>query len=252
MNDKNEFRHGCLCFKNTIEYLNEDVISPTNKTLLKSAVAEFNNFDLIENERSRHVYSISFCRGVDKLSQWRGYGSSQGVSIEFNEKELINGLEKDGMNLKHGDVIYTAEDSTVEVNEKITDFFNKMTKAVQQNNKVGDFTFAESFLTFFGLSLLVESNVPFFKNAGFSEENEFRLVLTKNSKAPKVKFRVGTYGVIPYLNLKMKDDKKLPIKKVVIGPAKDKDLIHLGVRMLLDANDYKDVPIEFSSVPYRN
>lgn len=252
MNDKNEFRHGCLCFQNTINYLNEDIISPTSKILLKGAVDEFNNFDLMENERSRHVYSISFCRGVDKLSQWRGYGSSQGVSIEFDEEELINGLEKDGMNLKHGDVIYTAEDSTVEVNEKITDFFNKMTKAVQQNNKVGDFKFAETFLTFFGLSLLVESNVPFFKNAGFSEENEFRLVLTKNSKAPKVKFRVGTYGVIPYLNLKMKDDKKLPIKKVVIGPAKDKELIHLGVRMLLDANDYKDVPIEFSSVPYRN
>lgn len=252
MNDKNEFRHGCLCFQNTIDYLNEDIISPSNKILLKGAVDEFNNFDLIENERSRHVYSISFCRGVDKLSQWRGYGSSQGVSIEFDEEELINGLEKDGMNLKHGDVIYTAEDSTVEVNEKITDFFNKMTKAVQQNNKVGNFKFAETFLTFFGISLLVESNVPFFKNAGFSEENEFRIVLTKNSKAPKVKFRVGTYGVIPYLNLKMKDDKKLPIKKVVIGPAKDKDLIQLGVRMLLDANHYKDVPIEFSSVPYRN
>jgi hypothetical protein len=161
-------------------------------------------------------------------------------------------LEKDGMLLKHGDVIYTAENSTVEVNKKINDFFERMTGVFQQNNKVSNTSFAEPFLTFIGLNLLVESNVPFFKNKGFSEEDEFRIVLTKNLVSPKTKFRVGTYGLIPYLNLKMKDNNKLPIKRVVIGPAKDRTLINLGVRMLLDASNYRDVPIEFSLVPYRS
>lgn len=252
MNDKNEFRHGCLCFENTIDYLSEDVLSSKVKELLKSVMHGFNADKLLESEKSRHVYSISFCRGADKLSQWRGYGSSQGISIEFDEERLIDGLEKDGMLLKHGDVIYTAENSTVEVNKKINDFFERMTGVFQQNNKVSNTSFAEPFLTFIGLNLLVESNVPFFKNKGFSEEDEFRIVLTKNLVSPKTKFRVGTYGLIPYLNLKMKDNNKLPIKRVVIGPPKDRTLINLGVRMLLDASNYRDVPIEFSLVPYRS
>lgn len=251
MNDKNEFIHGCLCFKNAIDYLNEDVVPSGLKRMLKTAISKYDDLGLVAHEKSRHVYSISFCRGVDKLSQWRGYGNSQGVSIEFDELELINGLERDNLSFKYGDVIYTEENSTVEINERITGFFSNISEQYLEVNKDEGAGYANSFMSFITANILIESNIPFLKNSGFAEENEFRLVFSRGIFMPKVNFRVGGYGLIPYLNIKMKGGDRLPIKKVVIGPAKDNELIHLGVRMLLDENGYNDVLIEFSSVPYR-
>ncbi|WP_338390799.1 DUF2971 domain-containing protein, partial [Citrobacter braakii] len=43
--------------------------------------------------RAAHVYNLSFCLEPDLLSQWRGYGSSQGVCLEFDDEELLASLE---------------------------------------------------------------------------------------------------------------------------------------------------------------
>lgn len=251
MNDKNEFRHGCLCFKNTIDYLGEDVIPEIRKRMLKNAISMYDNVNLMSSEKSKHIYSISFCRKSDQLSQWRGYGSSQGISIEFSESELVDGIKDDSLGYKYGDVIYTEEDSTVEVNERIVDFFENISPHFKIKAKEDDPKVVDAFMNFIAATHLIDANIPFFKNAGFREEDEFRIVFTRKLMMPKVNFRVGAYGLTPYLNVKMQDDGKLPIKRVIIGPAKDKELISMGVRMLLDANKYSNVSIEFSNVPYR-
>ncbi|MCX8287921.1 DUF2971 domain-containing protein [Enterobacter pseudoroggenkampii] len=251
MNDKNEYTHGILCFRNALKYLEGSELSNALEISLKSAISKYDDYELMKHEAARHVYSISFCRGIDKLSQWRGYGNSQGISLEFDEFALIDGVEKDSAFFRHGDVIYTDEKNTVEVNKKIIDFFSEFSDYFLKDKKNEGSRYSNSFTRFITANLLMESSIPFLKNYGFSEENEFRFVFSRGIGMPKVNFRVGAYGLIPYLNIRMKDDKKLPIAKVVIGPAKDKEMIYLGVRMILDANGYNDVQIEFSTVPYR-
>ena len=43
--------------------------------------------------RAAHFYNLSFRLEPDLLSQWRGYGSSQGVCLEFNDEELNASLD---------------------------------------------------------------------------------------------------------------------------------------------------------------
>ena len=107
-------------------------------------------------------------------------------------------------------------------------------------------------MTFIRVNSLIESNIPFFKNLGFSEEKEFRFVFSPLIKLPKVNFRVGAYGLIPYIEMKMLREEKLPVKRIIIGPSKDRDLLKTGVYIFLENNNYSNIPIEFSSVPYRS
>lgn len=245
MNDKNEYIHGLNCFRNTIEHLGDKVLDARLKYLFQQALV--NHVDIHQhpdNFKSKHVYSISFCRECDQLSQWRGYGNSQGVCLEFDEQSLINGIDSEGLSFLHNDVIYTSETSTVDVNEKIQDLF--------KNIKSSSTDIDDSFMTFIRVNSLIESNIPFFKNLGFSEEKEFRFVFSPLIKLPKVNFRVGAYGLIPYIEMKMLREEKLPVKRIIIGPSKDRDLLKTGVYIFLENNNYSNIPIEFSSVPYRS
>lgn len=245
LNDKNEYIHGFECFRNTIEFLDDEINGVPVKHLLKQSMEYHVDIHKDpDNFKSKHVYSISFCREFDQLSQWRGYGNSQGVCLEFDEEELVKGIDSDGLSFLYNDVIYTSETSTVEVNDKIKNLFENIAQSTP-----GAF---DSFMSFIRLSSLVSSNIPFFKNAGFSEEKEFRFVFSPLLKFPHIKFRVGAYGLIPYLEMKMRGGEKLPIKRIIIGPSKDRDLLRTGIYMFLENNNHLGVPIDFSSVPYRS
>ncbi|MCV3771439.1 DUF2971 domain-containing protein [Enterobacter sp. RD4-1-1] len=243
LNDENESVHGCLCFKNTIEHLNEDIVSEREKIVLRGAIDLYMGEDVYFSKYMKNVYSISFCRSNDKLSQWRGYGNMQGVCLEFDENLLINNLDYEGLKLLHKDVIYTDENSTVEMNDKITGFFRGL--------EVSELEFFDSFVAFIGACELVEENIPFFKNIGFSEEEEFRFIFTPKNNMKKVSFRVNSYGLIPYLEMKMIEGARLPLKRIIIGPSKDKQLLRSGIEMFLTSKGYDDVEIQDSTVPYR-
>lgn len=243
LNDKNESVHGCLCFKNTIEQLSEEIVPEMKKIALRGAIELYMGEAPDFSRFLKDVYSISFCRTKDKLSQWRGYGNSQGVCLEFDESKLINDLDCNGVRFLHKDVIYTDEKSTVEMNEKIISFFTGL--------EVSNEEFFDSFVAFIGACNLVEENIPFFKNIGFLEEEEFRFIFTPTDNLPNLKFRVNSYGLIPYIDMKMKDGAKLPLKSVIIGPSKEKRLIKAGIEMFLKSKGYDDVQIIDSTVPYR-
>ena len=153
-------------------------------------------------------------------------------------------MDSDGLTFLYNDVIYTSESSTVEVKGKIKNLFDNIAGSAP-----GLF---DSFMTYIRVSSLVESNIPFFKNSGFSEEKEFRFVFSPLIKFPDVKFRVGTYGLIPYFEMRMRENKRLPIKRIIIGPSKERELLKAGIYMFLESNNYTGVTIDFSSVPYRN
>ncbi|MEI2630959.1 DUF2971 domain-containing protein [Erwinia aphidicola] len=75
--------------------------------------------------RAAHVYNLSFCLEPDLLSQWRGYGSSQGVCLEFDDEELLASLELTQYQVFKNRVLYTKEDSTVEARNEILAFFRQ-------------------------------------------------------------------------------------------------------------------------------
>lgn len=240
LNDEDEMHHGISAFENTLIHLNDD-LSDKSIGILRKA---------IEGHRlhqARHNYNISFCQNPDLLSQWRGYGSSQGVCLEFDSDELIESLNFGTSRFFSGDVFYTKPDSTLEAKEEILKFLNDADFLEQKNNS--------AIHEFVGTSELVNSLTPFFKHESFMEECEYRIVIQPEMKLDQVCFRVNGHGLIPYIKIKAKTltphTGLLPLRSVRIGPCKNRDFLLEGIGFLLNCNGYKEVRYSFTGTPFR-
>ncbi len=240
LNDERELRHGIDCLNHSLGYLNEDL----DEDVIGLIRSEINKFDMFN---ANHQYNISFCQEPDLLSQWRGYGASQGVCLEFDSDDLIDSLCFADAQQISGSVIYTKPDSTPEAKNEIINLFNQegFLKQLKSNpmDEIGK------------LTDLVYKITPFFKHSGFSEEKEFRIVIQPSSRFERLKFRVNAHGLIPYLEIKAKEKNKwqgrLPLKSVRIGPCKDRFLMAQGIEFLLYSKGYKNVSYSFIETPFR-
>jgi len=191
--------------------------------------------------RAAHAYNLSFCLEPDLLSQWRGYGSSQGVCLEFDDDELADSLELMHYQVFKNRVIYIKENSTVEARNEILAFFNapEVQAAISQD-AIYELGYAAK---------LAHSLPPFFKNDGFKEEQEFRMVILPDRPFEGVNFRVNDNGLVPYLIVKSKD--KLPLKSIRIGPRSNRSMMMEGIAFLLQSKGYNSTRISFTETPFR-
>ncbi|HFM4801084.1 TPA: hypothetical protein ACG7OB_002564, partial [Escherichia coli] len=109
----------------------------------------------------------------------------------------------------------------------------------------------DHFVTMVSTYQFISKYIPFFKHPSFIEENEFRLVFTPWMQMPDVHFRINNNGIIPYIIIDNKDNRKLPIKSITIGPTNDYDFIEAGIKMFLDSRGFSSVEIKSSSIPFR-
>ncbi|MFP2504494.1 DUF2971 domain-containing protein [Buttiauxella gaviniae] len=244
LNDKEESNHGCKCFRNTVKQISSDIIPDNKKPTILKAIDNYERAkNASHNSPEKHVYSISFCKEPDKLSQWRGYGNKQGVCIEFDKEKLIDFVQNTYYTCIANDVVYTSEDNTVEMSKELRELFISSDINVMEEN--------DHFVMMASTYNRLARIIPFFKNDGFSEEDEYRFVFTPWMYLPEVHFRVNENGLIPYIILSNADKKLLPIKSITIGPTKDYGFVESGVRMLLVEKGYNKVKINSSTIPYR-
>lgn len=241
LNDAEELHHGIRSFKNALGYLSDD-LNEKSINILKNEIIRF------DMHRANHQYNISFCEEPDLLSQWRGYGATQGVCLEFDSDELIDSLNYGNAQLLFGSVIYTKPDSTLEVKKEIVNFLRdeNLIKKIE----------VEPMYEIISAIDIVHKLPPFLKNDSFSEEREFRIVVQPNQPYEDVKFRVNAYGVIPYLELKANENNRwngrLPLKSIKIGPAKEKAFLLDGIQFLLQSKGYRNVVYSFTETPFRS
>lgn len=201
----------------------------------------------IDAQRNQPIYICCFCEEDNLLSQWRGYADNGGgVSIEFDPQ---------------GFRAYSGEDSPF----GLTRLWRVVYKESSQRNvirKALDYPywpppqdagrraqFVADALAFF---------LPTFKNADFIDEKERRLIFTPDPTQPvKPRFRVRAGMLVPYMSLrdmvglKPEDKRPLPIRRVLVGPGRHRQLNRESLRMALDAHGYGAVPVDVSSTPYR-
>jgi hypothetical protein len=90
------------------------------------------------------------------------------------------------------------------------------------------------------------------KHEKFREEAELRMyTIVEKSKGMSLKFRLGKTMLIPYQKIKIAENgKKMPIKRIIIGPTNHPKISKIAVEDLLMANSI-DCEVTLSEIPYR-
>lgn len=91
------------------------------------------------------------------------------------------------------------------------------------------------------------------KHHKFKEENEYRQIFRPSSTGLKMKplFRAGEFGLTPYVEIQFSEDKKLPLKNIMVGPCLDFDIERNTLKILLEQYGYEKVEILDSEIPLR-
>lgn len=153
-----------------------------------------------------NTFAVSFSEERDLLSQWRGYATGAGgpFSIGFPSSLLQERLSPDeGTAWTLRRCIYNAAEQEQLIEDQIRAIL------IHQDEAVGPScasTIVNS--TWRAIRTRVMSVAPLCKDAGFSEEREWRLVLgpVNPTKLPRVHFVTRQHTLAPYIEFPLADD----------------------------------------------
>lgn len=241
-NDDEEITYGYRIVKEVIDEESKKRGRQDRKNFLMKLA------ELVREPTPEGVYTCSFCRDDNLLSQWRGYGANgTGVSIAFDGVLLIDMLVSDESEkglMRIWKVFYKKE-TQKKIIRKAIDFFFNMTVSEEDKPRL-----AADAIQFF---------IPTFKHSGFEEEQEYRLIFTPFPDCnSELDFRVARGMLIPYYTFRsligMEDPNsqyQLPLTGVRVGPSMNKSLNIQSVRMLLEKAGYSSIEIKSADIPYR-
>ena len=237
LNDDEEITHGYRIVR--------EVIEEERKTATSDRIEFLDGlYPLVREPSAEGVYICSFCLVDNQLSQWRGYGANgTGVSLEFAGSgfSYVTGSDSppDGL-MRLWEVFYSEPTQKGIVKQAIDFAFNMADRSLDERTHQAAYA-----IQFF---------IPTFKNDGFQEEQECRLIFTPSptfSLHPK--FRVTRSMLIPYLTLKQLSNSTapLPLTGVRVGPSANQDLNLESTRMVLAQKGRADIPINISNISFR-
>jgi hypothetical protein len=210
-------------------------------------------------------FVASFCGHEDyekengQLSQWRAYGKESGYAIAFDVEQLTESLKLEWATFAYdggliADVVYTNDDES-----KFTKEFDNLIAAVHEDvpkllkNEEGPYN---------ALNKAFMISIPRYKHRGFAEEKEIRIVQSPTHQTlldamaaagdpdrrqkKEIKFRSS---MAPYIELFQGVEKKLPIKKIVVGPHAEKLRRAERLKTFLDLNSL-DIEVQCSEIPF--
>lgn len=202
--------------------------------------------DLVKEPTPEGVYICCFCLDDNLLSQWRGYGANgTGVSLRFNPVEFsaVTGQDSPHGGLMRLWKVFYDADRQKNIVKKALDFafFSDLARPVEDRAQQ-----AADAIQFF---------IPAFKNGGFREERECRLIFTPPPNCPvQPDFRVARGMLVPYYSLQKLSGSQLsqlPITGILLGPSANKLLNRDSAKMLLRQAGYANVEPETSEIPFR-
>jgi hypothetical protein len=249
MNDATEFEHGLGLIRDGLAPLMADH-RPSVKTFAEAASGLLDGY-----RRNLNVYAACFCESGDLLSQWRGYSRGVGgFAIGFESRHFLPRLTPTFKLIK---VLYDEQRQRELVGELIGGIVSTLAEVKTAGAVGGDLAAEGAFglvdWTFHDLALR-------FKNPGFSEEQEWRLVLVHSSWPPdlaRLVFRQRAAELFPSMPLGLAGreseefEGRLPIREVVYGPSPHRDLVSETVLSLLSKHGYRGITVRGSAIPLR-
>lgn len=241
MNDSSELSDG-------IRYLREALDAPPSSSMedtsyLEQAV-EFLQYELSSFERNigfeDPLFALSLSSSDDVLSQWRAYGD---YSIRFEDQWL----EDEGLTVSR--CIYKPAEKTESARRAVNTAIEIVALDLkEQSGGLG--------IAMMDAVLGLIDHAATFKNEGFQEEGEGRIIV--KSESHRVQYRPRGSLLIPYVEVDIPLD---AISGVTIGPIKDAQLSVGSMRMFAQSieaahasnggsTEY-DLEIRSSVIPYR-
>lgn len=214
----------------------------------------YNDIDSIINSRYKrllkrddNLFIFSLSNNVDTLPMWSMYAKNgKGVCLCFDKNELTDYFKQDQeQQVELVPVSYdfdNLENSTMGKLEAIyQQYIEEITDdCIQDKDSVID-NFLYSFIRILA---------PLYKDPAYRYEGEERLICTQQGYRfnNTIKFRVSSNGyIIPFRII------KIPVgalKKIIIGPSYDYELLSLGLRHEMIISGYV-VDLEKSEINYR-
>ncbi len=189
------------------------------------------------------IFVTCFCESGDLLSQWRAYGSDHGYAIEISVDALHSAIKAvptyaaaTGLfKVRYG---YETAETVIETAIAEVASFNGNHPGVKAHYA----------------ALAVSSMLAQVKHPGFSEEQEWRLVMgleiydeSSVTRQQPTQFRATNVAIVPYLTL------PLPLESIVsikVGPGKNVEVRESGTRRVLKSLGSK-ATVTRSEVPLR-
>ena len=280
MNDKEEFLNGIYICREIISALLSSISQVPECDIAKEYLGKIQevleNNENADNISHKDIYAMSFCKEGDLLSQWRGYGKENGISIGFNAKEL----EQKNLILNCREQELQAEGSryseiendrrsrmqlqeVIYQNEIKNDYLKDMISFGLENAEMfcTDGTYRPEYVANQILDLLF-AVCPIFKNGAFFSEEECRLIYVSH-REQELKYRPIEYRekhgiIIPFIRFKLVDGgkntmKHWPIEKIIVGPNARQSELADGVKFFLMKQnlEYLVDKVEKSTIPFR-
>ncbi|MBF2717505.1 DUF2971 domain-containing protein [Agrobacterium vitis] len=243
LNDASEFQYGVKIANHVLNNQKKPSLKHSDEVIEKI----INNL----REASFHFTPIIFCMSAtdNLLNQWRDYGKDVvPYSIEFHVPEI----------LKLGAYNFPFLLCNIEYDEEIQhsmmmDVIDRLSqKAVEiiEKDHLDEAQLEELYRAYAVELLIIASRL---KHPSFSAENEWRMICFKKNideLGVKREYRSSALGAIPYYTWGRKDNGKLPITNVTIGPSVYPIISEIALKGLLQDHGYSP-NTKYSIIPIR-
>jgi hypothetical protein len=261
LNDSSELRYSHTIFQTTIQELVVAEQTEVGREYLQRALRAIDPFD-----GTWEVFLLCLCEDGDLLSQWRSYATgAAGYSLGFEAGELNTlvqfsageaGLEQP-LSCTLRKVNYDRAQH-VSVIRDIVHSVLAILKALSPGMTAGDAGALIADAIAVTRDHLFEF-YPFFKDPGFREENEWRLVFSFGLSTDRTtfwKFRALGTHLVPYLDIRAAVRSgvkmgRLPIGRVTVGPVASPGLAEAAIRLFLKRYRYEFTEVVRSVIPLR-
>lgn len=206
-----------------------------------------------------------FVRDNGLLSQWRAYGTDGGYALVFDTAALDMIISEEVASYQEENYLWADVQYVLNPNCRTDDHdTNKWIEALEV--AADKFFRSNSDSDADELSRLLTLLSSIFKHRGFAEEREVRLVLNllgsgleshpelQSARQHPVKTTVRGGATVPFVELCVREEngirQHLPIKRIIIGPHRDKNDRKRAVQMLLKQHGLT-AHVSVSDIPYR-
>ena len=231
---------------------------------------EFREFTIPE------VYTISFCKEKDLLSQWIIYAKESGVAIEFDFSDFVfsdatlKDEDKEDYDQQDWQTIkyyrYNRPHTINYSNQEMQDKLQEQIREVVRMIKNPQFASSDKMvrpITLLRRMATLYSIVPYCKLDKFKAENEIRVAfmrledfIEKNgvfeTYKTKVFYRTANQVLKPYLKIgwETKREGIYPIKKIIVGPGENQEAVFRGIIHFIENQDADIIPDYKGKTPF--